>query len=66
MVTTVWNPAGQEGVLEVAVNEHAVTKKTSVAAGQTVEIRTALPGVEELAVRYTGNRYLVLLETAFE
>ena len=55
----------QPGQLTVAVNGKAVTGPATIAAGQTVELRSPLPAdATEVSVRYTGTKTLVLLETA--
>ena len=67
VVTKVKNPATRPGQLTIAVNGKAVTGPTTIAAGQTVELRSPLPAdATDVSVRYTGTKTLVLLETAFE
>jgi hypothetical protein len=67
VLTKVRNPATKPGQLSVAVNGKTVTGPTTIAAGQTVEMSSPLPArTREVAVRYTGTKTLVLLETRFE
>ena len=67
VVTKVKNPGPRPGQITVAVNEKTVTGPTTIAAGQTVDLRSPLPAdTTEVSVRYTGTKTLVLLETAFE
>lgn len=67
MVTTVRNPASTAGTLTIAVNERTSCAPTRVAPGETIRIPTALAaGLRDVCVRYTGEKTLVLVETAFE
>ena len=65
--TKVKNPTTSTSQLTIAVNGKAATAPATIPAGQTVELRSSLPGgATDVSVRYTGTKTLVLLETAFE
>ncbi len=67
VLTKVKNPRTRAAELTIAVNGKTVTGPTTIAAGQTIELRSPLPAdATDVSVRYTGNKTLVLLETAFE
>lgn len=67
LLTKIKNPAPGPGQLTVAINGEAVAAPATIAAGQTVELRSPLPAsATEVSVRYTGTKTLVLLETRFE
>ena len=67
VLTKVRNPSPTAGQLTIAVNGTNAGGLQTIAAGQTVELRAALPaGVTNVSVRYTGTKRLVLTETRFE
>ncbi len=67
VVTKVSNPTKNPASLIIAVNEMRATVTNSIPAGQTLELRSPLPEqTTNVAVRYTGGKSLVLLETRFE
>lgn len=66
VVTTVENTQPQPQGMSVSVNEHSAHEEV-IPPGKTLKIRTPItPGETDLAVRYTGHKELVILETAFE
>jgi hypothetical protein len=67
VLTRVKNPAASPGQLTIAINGNTATGPATIASGQTLDLRSALPaGVTDVSVRYTGAKTLVLLETRFE
>ncbi len=67
VVTKVKNPVSSAAQLSVSINEKTVTGPLSVAAGQSLQLRSPLAaGTTNVSVRYTGTKTLVLLETSFE
>jgi hypothetical protein len=65
--TIVKNPTTSTSQLTIAVNGKAAATPATIPAGQTVELRSPLPGgAIDVSVRYTGTKTLVLLETRFE
>jgi beta-galactosidase len=67
IVTRVTNPSAKPAMLRVVVNDMKAPATTTIAPGQTIEIKTPIPGgATDLGVRYTGGRELVILETSFK
>jgi len=67
MATTVQNPTGKDVSLEIQINRAAPAAQEPIPAGRTRTIQTPLPaGATDLAVRYAGEKKLILLKTAFE
>ena len=67
VVTKVRNPAAAPGQLTVAINGKPAAGPTTIAPGQTVDLRAPLPpGATRVSVRFTGTKTLVLQETRFE
>ncbi len=66
MITKIRNPESQNATLTIAINDDASASAQMIAPGESV-LRTALPaGQSDIAVRYTGTKTLVILETVFE
>ena len=66
-LTKVKNPTTRPAQLAIAINGKAAASPTTIAAGQTMELRSPLPaGATDVSVSYTGTKTLVLLETTFE
>jgi hypothetical protein len=64
MLTTVWNPADAPLELEIGLN--GATQRASIPAHGTISVNTPLNDAgDSLAVRYRGDRRLVLLRTEF-
>jgi beta-galactosidase len=67
VLTKVKNPATSPGQLTITINGNTATGPATIAPGQTVNLRSPLPGgATDFSVRYTGAKTLVLLETSFE
>ena len=67
VVTKVRNPATEPGQLTVAINGKPAAGPTTIAPGQTIDLRAPLPaGTTGVSVRFTGTKTLVLQETRFE
>ena len=68
IVTRVRNPAGRNAAsLTVEVNGQRTGEPATIAPGETALLRTSLPAdTINVSIRYTGDKALVLLETAFE
>jgi len=67
MVTTVRNGGTSPATLHVEINGSASGSPAPVAPGETVTVRSPLPGgATDVAVKYAGEKTLVLEETAFE
>lgn len=66
MVSRASNPGTRSATLEVAI-AGAPPDRLELPPGQTRSLRSLLPaGATEVSVRYTGEKTLVLRETAFE
>jgi hypothetical protein len=66
VVSKVRNPSKDAGELVVEVNGKK-GEATKIPAGQTVTIRSSIPGgATDIGVRYTGEKDLVIEETSFE
>ncbi|HRT55423.1 MAG TPA: glycoside hydrolase family 2 TIM barrel-domain containing protein [Candidatus Paceibacterota bacterium] len=67
VITTVENPGQTPGTLVVSLNDQPAGPPATIAPGSQVRVRSPLPaGVTTVCVRYSGEKSLVLLETAFE
>ncbi len=67
VATKVENPHKVDGVIDVMVNGNRSAKPALVPAGTSSIIKCSIPdGATELAVTYSGDRWIVILETAFE
>ncbi len=70
VVTRVKNPTKQAGTLAVEINGKRVAGPAGIPGGKIVRLESNLPAgtteLTDLSVRYTGDKGLVLLETAFE
>lgn len=67
VVTKVKNPAKTAAELTVAINGKNSGGPTRIPPAAVVTVRTPLaPAATDVSVRYTGEKTLVLLETAFE
>ncbi|HEV2293210.1 MAG TPA: glycoside hydrolase family 2 TIM barrel-domain containing protein [Tepidisphaeraceae bacterium] len=67
MVTTVRNGGSEPATLHVGINGRQAGQPASVAPGTTITVRSPLPGgATEVAVRFAGEKALVLEQTAFE
>lgn len=65
VVTRVENPTDQPAKIKVDVNG-AGPAAVDVPAGKTITVQTPIPGsATDLAVKYTGEKSLVILETDF-
>ena len=66
VVTKVRNDTREAIMLQVNVNEGKPTKH-DIPPGQTITVSTPIPSkATDVSVRYTGNRELIILETAFQ
>lgn len=67
VISKVQNPGKKSGKMEVAVNEKSGGSAAAISPGKISILRTPIPGnATEVSVRYTGDKDLVILETAFE
>ncbi len=67
VLTKVNNPTARPSQFTIAVNGKTVSGPMTIAAGQTLDLRSPLPAdTTDVSVRYAGTKTLVLLETRFE
>jgi hypothetical protein len=67
MITKVNNPGKKPSHLTVTLNQLPAATPATVAPGQTIEVRSPLPeNSTNVAVRFLGDKNLVLLETRFQ